>query len=97
MLPGIKCNFSSQYANNLDCELCPASGSAYLDTQEHLLSCAKLSIHVDIPDDLEYEDIYRNVEKQMTIVKVFKQLLRVREILLSEEEFSSSDEPSCSS
>ena len=97
MIPGIKCNFSSQYANNLDCELCPASGSVYLDTQEHLLSCAKLSIHVDIPDDLEYEDIYKNVEKQSRIVKVIKKLLRVREILLCDEEFSSSDGPSCTS
>ena len=63
MIPGIKNNFSSQYANNLVCELCSALGSAYLDTQEHLLSCAKLNMHVKIPENLEYEDSYRNVEK----------------------------------
>ena len=97
MIPGIKKNFSSQYADNLICELCSALGPAYPDTQEHLLSCAKLRMHVKIPDNLEYEDIYRNVEKQIGIVKVVKQLLRVREILLCEEEFSSSDEPSCTS
>ena len=97
MIPGIKKNFSSQYADNLVCELCSGLGPAYLDTQEHLLSCAKLSMLVKIPDNLEYEDIYRNVEKQIVIVKVVKQLLRVREILLSGEEFSSNDEPSCTS
>ena len=93
MIPGIKKNFSSQYAGNLVCELFSGLGPAYLDTQEHLVSCAKLRMHVKIPDNLEYEDIYRNVEKQIVIVKVVKQLLRVREKLLCEEEFSSEMSP----
>ena len=97
MIPGIRKNFSSQYADNLICELCSALGPAYLDTQEYLLSSAKLSMHVKIPDNLEYKDMYRNVERQIRIVKVVKQLLRVIEILLCEKEFSSSDEPSCNS
>ena len=76
-VPGIKANFSSQYENNLVCELC----SAHPDSQECLLSCDTLSKHVQTPDNIEYEDLYRSVDKQHKIVKVFKQLLRVREIL----------------
>ena len=79
MVPNIKTNFSSQFKDNLACELC--SESECQDSQEHLLSCATLRKHVNIPAELEYEDIYRGVDKQLKIVKVFKQLLRVREIL----------------
>ena len=79
MVSGIKTNFSSHYGNNLTCELC--SDSQYLDSQEHLLSCATLRKHVQIPSDIEYEDIYESVEKQLKIVKVFKSILRVRELL----------------
>ena len=78
MIPGIRANFSSQYGNNLICELC----SEYPCTQEHLLSCAILITHVNIPDNVEYEDLYRSVEEQLKVVKVFKQILRVREILI---------------
>ena len=80
MIPGIKTNFSSQFENNLVCELC----SAHPDSQELLLSCGTLRKHVQIPNNIEYEDIYRDVEKQLVIVKVFKQLLRAREILQSD-------------
>ena len=78
---GIKANFSSQYENNLVCELC----SAHPDSQECLLTCDTLSKHVQIPDNIEYEDLFRNVDKQHKIVKVFKQLLRVREILQGDD------------
>ena len=82
MVTGIKTNFSSQYGNNLTCQLCSGnSDSDYQDSQEHLLSCVTLSKHVQVPTDIEYEDIYRSVEKQLKIVKVFKQILRVREML----------------
>ena len=80
MIPGIKTNFSSQFENNLVCELC----SAHPDSQELLLSCGTLRKHVQIPNNIEYEDIFRDVEKQLVIVKVFKQLLRAREILQSD-------------
>ena len=50
MIPGIKTNFSSQYANNLDCELC----STHSDSQELLLSCVTFRKHVQIPDNIEY-------------------------------------------
>ena len=72
-MPGIKTNFSTQYVNNLTC-----------DSQENLLTCAALTKNVNIPDNVQYEDLFRSVEKQLAIIKVFKQLLREREILQSD-------------
>ena len=77
MVSGIKKNFSSQYQDNLFCDLC----CAHVDCQEHLLSCAALRSHVDIPHDVLYSDIFGNTDQQLRIVKIFKKLLRVREIL----------------
>ena len=59
MISGVKTNFSSQYENNLTCELCSRySDQVFQDSQEHLLSCATLSKHVQIPSDIEYEYIW---------------------------------------
>ena len=80
MVAGVKTNFSSQYATNLTCDLC----SAHPDSQENLLSCATLRKNINIPDNIEYKDLFRSVEKQLAIVKVYKQLLREREILQSD-------------
>ena len=77
MVSGIKKKISSQYQDNLFCDLC----SAHVDCQEHLLSCATLRSHVDIPNDVQYSDIFGNTDKQLRIVKIFKKLLRAREIL----------------
>ena len=77
MVSDIKKNFSSQYENNMLCNLCKVQ----VDSQEHLLSCVKLGSCVEIPSDVEYSDIYKNTDKQVKIVKIFKKLLRAREIL----------------
>ena len=77
MVPDIKKNFSSFYEDNMLCELC----SDQVCSQQHLLSCVKLRSEDVIPNDIEYSDIYKNADKQLRIVRVFKQLLRTREIL----------------
>ena len=63
---------------HLACELCSEEDS---DSQEHLLRCSILGNYVKVPQSIEYEDIYKNVDKQLRIVRIFKQILRVREIL----------------
>ena len=77
MIPGIKKNFSSQYGNNLSYELC----FVQLDSQEHLLCCVKLCGKVNIPEGVEYNDIFKGVDKQLRILKIFMQLLCTWEIL----------------
>ena len=80
MVPGIKKNFSSQYGNDISCDLC----SNHVDSQENLLSCVKLTSQVSIPCDVTYADIYKNTDKQLRIVKIIKKLLRARELLKCE-------------
>ena len=65
------------YNNNMACEICKVQ----ICSQEHLLKCVELQKHVTIPEDVEYLDIFRNTEKQLKIVKLNKQVLRIREIL----------------
>ena len=80
MVPGIKANFSSQYSEVFTCDLCQIA----VCCQEHLLSCFKLRQHIDIPKNINYSDLFGNKDKQLAIVKIFKQLLRKREVLLGE-------------
>ena len=54
-----------------------------MECQEHLLECQELRKYVDIPDDIRYDDLFKEPEKQLKIVKVYKKLLRKREVLLS--------------
>ena len=73
----IKRNFPNQFNNSIACDLCQTQ----VDCQEHLLRCVKLTNIVKVPEDIKYSDIFGNTEKQIKIVKIFKQLLRTREIL----------------
>ena len=77
MVRDIKNNFPHMYNNNMACEICKVQ----ICSQEHLLKCVELQKHLKIPEDVEYLDIFRNTEKQLKIVKIIKQVLRVREIL----------------
>ena len=38
-----------------------------------------------IPTNVQFEDVFKGLEKQKSIVKVFKELLRERELLLNVE------------
>ena len=75
----VKKNFSSKYNNSIGCRLC----LVYVEDQKHLMNCEKLTLRVNVPVNVEYDDIFKNVEKQREVVHVYKELLRVREILLN--------------
>ena len=75
---GMKANFPTQYGSNFTCDLCDIA----VCCQEHLLSCVKLKTHVNIPSDACYSDLFRDTDKQLNIVRIFKKLLRTRELLL---------------
>ena len=62
------------------CQICHENDS---DCQEHLLTCLELKKRIQVPNDVHYKDIYsKNSGKQLKIVKILKQLLRTREMLL---------------
>ena len=71
-------NFASQFKDDVAWDLC----KVHVDCQEHL-QCHELTKHVFIPVDVKYEDLFKNSDKQLRIVKLFKKLLRKREILIT--------------
>ena len=75
----VRKNFPSKYNNQIGCRLCLVQ----VEDQTHIMKCEKLVARVNIPLNVDYEDIFNSVEKQKQILKVYKELLRVREILLN--------------
>ena len=77
----VKKNFPSNHKDDIACLLCKVQ----VESQEHLLQCEVLKKHVNIPGDVDYEDLFKNIEKQKKLVKLYKKLLRKRETLLITE------------
>ena len=75
----LKSNFSNKYGTDIACRLCQVQ----VECQEHILKCEVLKAKIEIPPQVVYEDIFKNVDKQLEAVKVFKKLLREREIILN--------------
>ena len=78
----VKCNFKNGNTN-LECQL--GCGENFED-QAHILSCKKLLEKYPCKDNLKnvkYDDIFASVRKQKRIITVFKDLLNIRESLLS--------------
>ena len=55
----------------------------HVEDQKHIMNCEKLTVRVNVPANVEYEDIFKGVEKQREVIHVYKELLRVCEILLN--------------
>ena len=77
MVRDIKNNFPQMYKNNIACDIC----KVHVCSHQHLLQCTELRKHVNVPDDIEYGDLFKNTEKQLKIVKIMKKLLWAREII----------------
>ena len=92
---GIRSNFHHMYRNNLSCPLkCWSPSDVPLrDTQEHLLVCSKLNLATQtvVRGNIEYDNIYGNVEDQKAIVNIFKELLEKRNKLLKPDPTSGSE------
>ena len=59
----VKKNFASQFKDDIACYICKVQ----VDCQEHLLQCHELIKDVVIPVDVEYEDLFKNSDKQLRI------------------------------
>ena len=63
------------YEPNLSCLMCGAE-----DTQEHLLNCKPIIQNIDT-SNIDYSDLFSNIEKQVKATKVFMKLSRSRTFL----------------
>ena len=80
MLP-VKTSFPSMWNNDVSCRTCQSS--VQVESQQHLLFCSGLLKWVDVPHGVKYIDIFDHPDKQLRIVKLYRDLLRQQEILLN--------------
>ena len=76
----VKSNFSNKYGDDLACRTCNVN--VVIESQEHILKCDGLEDKLE-KGKVEYTDIFKSVDKQLEIVRVYKKQLRKREILLN--------------
>ena len=72
-----KSNFKDQFKNDLRCLLCKSD-----DTQEHLLNCKPIIQNIDT-SNINYNDLFSNIEKQVKATKVFMKLSRSKTFLIN--------------
>ena len=78
----VKTNFKNKYQNSFFCDLCGEH-----EDQVHLLECQVLIDNCEaLYEDsiVEYDDIFCSEEKQLSAVKLFKQVLETRQKLLDD-------------
>ena len=72
----VKSNFKTHDDEQVTCSFCPEE-----DTQAHLLSCKEVTMGIDI-SNVEYEDIFKDIDKQEAIARVFNKILKQRNLKL---------------
>jgi hypothetical protein len=80
----VKTNFGELYQNNLMCRTCRKVGS--VENEDHLLNCEALISENKNIGEVEFNFVYKNIEKQKKALEVFKAVLRKREVLLKYQE-----------
>ena len=80
----LKTNFGELYQNNLMCRTCRKVGS--VENEDHLLNCEALISENKNIGEVEFNFVYKNLEKQKKALEVFKAVLRKREVLLKYQE-----------
>ena len=76
----VKANFKKKHMGNLTCEFCVIHNS----DQQHLLKCSVLAKFVPELNnsEVEYDDIFGSVDKQLRAIKLFSKLTKQRKILI---------------
>ena len=81
-----KCNFRHLYGENIYCPLKCCPESPLEDSQKHLLICSKLKIETTnvARTQIEYNDIFKDVNKQKEVVTMYSELLEQKAKLIKE-------------
>ena len=72
-----KSNFKQQYVNNMKCRICASEGS--VEDEDHILICPALT---DGQTDVQFTDVYGDIDSQLHAVKVYKKVLRKRQVYI---------------
>ena len=79
----VKTNFSHFYNKDFSCRTCRLDGVK--KDEDHLLKCKMLVSEISDPE-VEFEYVFKDIEKQTIAVANFKAVLRKRDILLQLQE-----------
>ena len=74
----VKTNFRNLYNNNLECQTC--NNNSCIEDENHILNCENLKTEESVK--INFNQVYGYVEEQLRAVKIFKTVLRKREIIL---------------
>ena len=89
LLFNLRCKSQNEFLSNfssstliIPCKIC----QNYEDTQEHALICDKLKVYlslnnIQLPEDVLYSDLFRNVYDQLRITEAFQVIIDAREKL----------------
>ena len=75
----VKTNFQIMYNKDLKCRTCKKAES--VENEDHLLQCEMLQSEIG-NQQVEFDYVYQDLEKQIIAIKAYKSVLRKREILL---------------
>ena len=80
----VRNNFHTYYNNDIACKVC---GTGETDTQDHLLTCHKLTSQLSLElqtlwKTVHYQDIYGNTQEQHAVTLVLQALYKIRLRLL---------------
>ena len=76
-----KNNFKAKFGNDLNCRIC----DSHQDSQQEILICPILLSDIEVGDltkSMCYDDIYDEVDKQITAVINWEKILKVRNKLI---------------
>ena len=75
----VKTNFSNLYDNDTSCRTCTQVGA--VEDEDHLLHCDALRSE-NMDQEVKFDFVFEDVEKQIRALKVFKAVIRKRNFLL---------------
>ena len=76
----LKANFSSMFGNDLACSLCEELNS--IESECHLLRCPVITKDKMLENETQqvaYDDVFSDIEKQTKVLKVFKKIFTIFE------------------
>ena len=79
----VKTNFSHFYNKDLSCGTCRVDGVK--EDEDHLLKCKMLVSEISDPE-VQFEYVFKDLEKQTIAIANFKAVLRKRDSLLKLQE-----------
>ena len=83
-MTNVKSNFSFKFKQNLQCTF----GCIVEESQNHLLDCEPLINKLEDKSELaemEYSDLFDDIQQQLQITKMFRKIFKIREDLLPPE------------